>query len=230
MSTTIATGFSYASPPPNKKTALERLDKLDKEITNIENQLKDKQPNGFPSEDDYHLWRMKAESARSHKEREFLYLREWIDVSANADNPLLLQSSNRDILEQADRLASEIVYKAKYSQDHLPENINASMERIHELAQIKNQLQLAFSQINALCVRYKTAKKDMSGLKKPLQDILSLIEMELAVLRAFNRQNSSFPSSNWKVIILNLLERVQIEGFELTDEEQEILDVFKKQM
>lgn len=131
------------------------------------------------------------------------------------------------IRARAQELAEEVGrgYAPTYTTESLPKDIAAADERMAQLGAFKFRLQGAFSEVTAAWTGHPLSRAMLPGVKSPLTNILSKVELELTVLRGYIRQTRPCdPGSNWKTVCVGALARAVAGGFKLTPGEQLVFD------
>lgn len=165
---------------------------------------------------------------RSVKEIEQEPTTEEVSQNNQTDSRRALNDISQDIRNLASRLASEIQekYIPVYSDEKPPKNAEEVEERLKEVTAVKARLQSAFSDITDAWCSHPLRREDLPSVKRPLVKILSKVEVEIAILKAFTSNGGSEKKEKylkWKVTCVTALTRASFEGFTLTKEEQEVV-------
>lgn len=229
--------YGPSSPPPNEPEALSRLEHLSGIIAEIETDLDHGEAADFSSDAEYNAWRYRAKGALGFYRREERFLEKWIrsyhgkgeDRKLNHGRaPSRLARIAEEIRMQAQDLADEIEeeYTPRFSPGIPPPTVEAARERQLQVHAVKLKLQAAFTKITSEWTKYPLERKDLSGIKFPLQKILAEVEIELSFLRESLRDQPFNPMGNttWVAECVNALDRAVVSGFQLTNKESRALD------
>jgi len=122
----------------------------------------------------------------------------------------------------ARELAEEIAatYTPVFTASHLPTDAGQANERRAQLALIRNRLHEAFTVITAAWTEHPLSRKDLPGVKAPLQKILKVVESEGTLIKDFLRTQSTNDWAGNTSLCLQALTRAINGGFVLSEAEQ----------
>lgn len=227
--------FQRTNPPPDRDTALARVDILSADVASIEAKLDHMDPESFQDDAAYERWRSRAIGALAHTKEELTFLRKWIDtIDREEKRPAPRQSHGTSELQKisqiirarAGTLAMSInaLYVRRYSKNDQPVSVAAAHAQKVHLTEVRQALQKAFGEISNAWTSHPLRRDDLPGVKAPLQAILSDLETEMGVVKEYIRlSNQKTVNPSWQTVCANALTRAVAEGFKLTDEEQETL-------
>lgn len=238
--------FSFRNRPSTEGEARIKLEELGKEATLIETELDHADPDTFASDEEYASWRNRATRALSHRKVEIGFLDEWLEEQQHERDTFVTNlegPSNRQLrrgsidsiansiegqcIEQARRFRDS--YNPTFSKTALPKSIGDAHMRIAELTDVKKRIEVAFTEVAAEWARYPLKQSDLPRIKSPLQKVLSDVEAEFALVRAFIRSRP-VNVDRWKHLCVRALSRAAAAGFSLTVEEREALEGLEGKM
>jgi hypothetical protein len=217
--------YTRSNPPPNEAAANARIEMLETGVSQIETALEFKGVEDFDSKEELESWRSRATGALGFMRAELKLLGQWIGDERGGK-----RLSAKEVKDLAHSLAAEIgrEYTPRYSFERPPATITEAKERMDHLSSLKHRLQAAFSQVTEAWTAGGYGRKELQSVKSPLQQILSEIEVEIGAIKAALRQTPN--RSDWKAILVGAISRAVDSGFELTADEEEVLEAYRQHL
>lgn len=225
--------LSKHQPPQSPEAAQQRIQALMSAEEKIRHDLESRKPG--TNVEKYRSWRHRASGALKHTRRELRFLRRWLEDFSLTDEQRAekerekteRQNAADALIRRAAVMAECLTYGEAFTEHRLPDGLEAIQERREHLLHLRQQLDGAFTDINAVGKTHLLFKETISEAKRPLVAIQVAWEKEWAFLRRhIHREYGG--DVEWRKVLVHALERAVAEGFVVTRGERKTIARIKQ--
>jgi ElaB/YqjD/DUF883 family membrane-anchored ribosome-binding protein len=232
--------YSRKNPPSNKECALDAIDEIEEDISQIEAKLQFTVAESYASEEEYQSWRRRAISALGYSQNELRFLQKWIaqgvqsleilSIGSGVELPRpVLTKVTKGLLQQDIRarvrtLASTLISEVEeyFHFGYKPTTLIEAEKQRDVLRATMSRIECGILEITEKGILCGMSKNDIVTAKIPLTGLKVRAQADLAVVKAYIRQNQV--DSDWRSVCVKALSRAASQGFKLSVNEIEILN------
>ncbi|MFA7194020.1 MAG: hypothetical protein WC087_03840 [Candidatus Paceibacterota bacterium] len=177
------TNYPKTTLPKSKEEAIERLQKLEDDITLINLRLELTVVFDYKSEEEYQIWRKRAISALLHKTKEVMLLGRFIKPVEYQENESI-ETDIEDLKKFVSERLEDLNYRRQYFDiSEMPNDLTELDIRRIDLINIKKVVMSISKDLRLFALDIFCTAEDINIARKPIVDVLNSIELEFSVIK-----------------------------------------------